>query len=378
MSDETFGAALRRYRRAADLSQRDLAQQLYIAKSTVSRWESGDTRPDAATVAKLDAELDAHGNLKRAHAAEITPPVLAPRLDCGQPVSADYVAELHTAMHSLVSLDGLHGGVELAPFAARLFRSANRTLAAGNYPADLESDFTAVTAELGEVAGWLAFDAENQDAARHHWLEALHLAQLTGDRNMELFILGNLALQAQHRGHPGEALRICTRMENAYRLSPRLQVMVAMRRARAAADLGHGNAVDLIRRARVDADNSIAATDPKWSWWINGSEVAAHEAGVYRSIGDWASAVDTYARSLDHVPNSYRWFRYIGGANLLEALVHVRDWTEAERVAGNLLGLADDINSGRAATHLRRAARTAKRHAAPESVIELLGALATA
>ena len=44
---------LRRIRRTADMSQRELAAMLGVAQSTVGRWEAGETSPDLETVARL-------------------------------------------------------------------------------------------------------------------------------------------------------------------------------------------------------------------------------------------------------------------------------------------------------------------------------------
>jgi transcriptional regulator with XRE-family HTH domain len=44
---------LRRIRRTADVSQRELAAMLGVAQSTVGRWEAGETSPDLETAARL-------------------------------------------------------------------------------------------------------------------------------------------------------------------------------------------------------------------------------------------------------------------------------------------------------------------------------------
>jgi transcriptional regulator with XRE-family HTH domain len=44
---------LRRIRRTADVSQRELAAMLGVAQSTVGRWEAGETSPDLETGARL-------------------------------------------------------------------------------------------------------------------------------------------------------------------------------------------------------------------------------------------------------------------------------------------------------------------------------------
>ena len=38
---KSFGAYIRRKRQSAGLTQRDLAQALYVTESTVSKWERG-------------------------------------------------------------------------------------------------------------------------------------------------------------------------------------------------------------------------------------------------------------------------------------------------------------------------------------------------
>src|SRR5262249_10385718 len=150
---------------------------IHVDQSAVSRWENGRTTPDADTVQRLDELLEAGGRLARlvfpAEPIELEPP--------DEPVTADYVDGLRASIAQLIRLDGQYGGVELVPMAGRMFRAASARLDAGHYPASLESDFTATVAELGEVAGWLAFDAMQHDRARAFNLEALYRARLAGD-----------------------------------------------------------------------------------------------------------------------------------------------------------------------------------------------------
>ncbi|GAA0511106.1 hypothetical protein A8924_4739 [Saccharopolyspora erythraea NRRL 2338] len=292
-----------------------------------------------------------------------------------EPVTAEYVSELRSGIAELVRLDGQHGGVELVPLAARMFRAASARLAAGHHPSSLESDFTATVAELGEVAGWLAFDAMRHERARCFNLEALRLARLVGDIGMELFILGNMALQAQETGQAREALRTVRLMER-FPLSPRLRVMVASRRARAAADLGDDRSFALIRRAQAEVDDSVHATDPKWTWWVDRRELLIHEGGMWRAAGNPGRAVDLHASALEAVPRHYRWASYIGGAMLVAALVEARSWAEAERAASDVAKLVPEVSSARASRRLRDATGTARRNRAPSSLEDMLNALA--
>ncbi|GAB3285103.1 helix-turn-helix domain-containing protein [Parasphingorhabdus pacifica] len=72
MSEESFGQALRRHRRAAGLSQAQLAQELHLDQGNLSRYENDRQRPEPATVDALDAILCAGGEL-RALANATTP-----------------------------------------------------------------------------------------------------------------------------------------------------------------------------------------------------------------------------------------------------------------------------------------------------------------
>lgn len=60
---ETFGEALRRHRRAGGLSQADLAAQLHLSQSDISRYERDHQQPSPSTAETLDEALNARGQL---------------------------------------------------------------------------------------------------------------------------------------------------------------------------------------------------------------------------------------------------------------------------------------------------------------------------
>ena len=57
-----FGENMRKLRTEKGLSQRDLGDQLFVYKSTVSRWENGDRLPDATMIPKIARCLDVDSN----------------------------------------------------------------------------------------------------------------------------------------------------------------------------------------------------------------------------------------------------------------------------------------------------------------------------
>ena len=57
-----FAETLRKLRSEKGLSQRELAEQVYVTRSTVARWENGSRLPDAVTIAKISRCLDTDAN----------------------------------------------------------------------------------------------------------------------------------------------------------------------------------------------------------------------------------------------------------------------------------------------------------------------------
>jgi hypothetical protein len=87
--------------------------------------------------------------------------------------------------------------------SARFTASSGPVSAAPASSADLYS----AAAELGEVAGWLLYDACKHDLVRRINHEALNRSRLAGDRSMELLILQNMSMHAGHLERPVEVLR---------------------------------------------------------------------------------------------------------------------------------------------------------------------------
>ena len=64
-----FGEQLRRAREAKGMTQQSLAEQLYVTRQSVSRWECGDRYPDLLTTKKISRILEVC-NLRRASATD--------------------------------------------------------------------------------------------------------------------------------------------------------------------------------------------------------------------------------------------------------------------------------------------------------------------
>ncbi|WP_329088068.1 hypothetical protein [Streptosporangium sp. NBC_01469] len=272
----------------------------------------------------------------------------------GRPADMDYVTMLRQTIQALVALDGAHGGNEVFPLSLRVFRTASAKLAEGNFTAGIERDLEAVAGEAGEVAAWMAYDADRQDASRQIIQEALMLSRLAGDRGMELFELGHLSMLSLYRRRPHEALRIADDVLTNGGLPPRVAAIFDVRRGRALATMGDkARGFDALQRARSALTESISARDPYWTWWMDEAELSWHEGMAHAELGEWRQAVAPIAEAF--VGRSVRGrSRYQYAAQLLNALVHAQAWREAEPVIVDVMGQASEVGSARTANLLLR------------------------
>ena len=65
-----FAETLRKLRTDKGLSQRELAERIYVTRSTVARWESGSRLPDAVMISRLSLCLDTDVNTLLSAAVE--------------------------------------------------------------------------------------------------------------------------------------------------------------------------------------------------------------------------------------------------------------------------------------------------------------------
>jgi tetratricopeptide (TPR) repeat protein len=260
------------------------------------------------------------------------------------------VEQLRSTIGELVEAD-VRGDGEPSE-ALRLFRVGQQQAASAAPSRDLH----AVVGELGEVAGWMLYEAGRHDEMRSTNLEALHLSRLAGDRSIELLTLQNMSMHAGDLGQPGESLSIA-RMALEAPLSPRLEALFRTREARALAQLGDAaGARQTFRRARSLFMDGSRDDDPGWAWWITDQELLWHDAMIAADSGDLSAAIDMLQSAIDITPAHERRRLFNSYANL--ALLQARAGLSQD--AGSTLAVCDsyrDVRSVRSETTRREALR---------------------
>lgn len=268
---------------------------------------------------------------------------------------ADYLEAVRQHIWHIVELDNRFGGTDLAGLTVRFFRAVHNQLGTGAYEPAIERDLQAVVGELAEVAGWLLYDADRQDDVRRMNHEALYFSRLAGDRQMELLTIQNTSMHAGFMGRHREALHLAESvLESRDRLSPRVKTLFLVRKARALAQGGDGQALRLFAAARSHYQDGVRDSDPKWVWWVDERELAWHEGMAQLQLGKATLAVEQFERSVAATASHQVRSRYLHLAYLLAVQAQVGAWSDADATLGLLMPLVDEVASRRTVALLTR------------------------
>lgn len=360
------------------MSQAALAAAVGVDSSTIERWERGTQQPSREKhckhlAAALQWTLDELSALLAGDGHQPSSLLLAsPLPGAAHPLGAGDVDSLRHHIRLLIDIDNQYGGDAASAMAVQLFRSVNRKLGIGHFDPRYESDLYALTGELGEVAGWLLYDANQQGLMRAVNMEARHLLQLAGDRSMELLVLQNMSMQADHLGRSSEAMRIARMvLESGEKHSPRIQALFHIRTARALAQAGDGFlAMDTYDKARALYGDGAKDSDPPWAWWFNDLELSFHKSMIFAAAGEWHKATELVEQSFELLAGEGLRRIYLRHAHLLGMQVRVGAWTEAVKTMENIVPYIGEVGSGRTVLHIASVLRWLKSRKTPAAVQE--------
>lgn len=291
----------------------------------------------------------------------------------GRDVSAaTFTAQVRATNAHIIALDTELGARDMLDAVIQATAHARR-IAYTRFPSN--RDLLSAVAEAHQIAGWIAFDAERQDVSRQMTLEALLTARQAGDRSMEAFALGQLAMQDVHVGQAAEAASISDTALTTGRVKGGVRTMFVMRAARAAAGMReHARARNLIGQARSRYLDGPHPDDPAWVWWLSEGEISWHHAMIEADVGRWEKACEYFAAAADFRLSRYNRSTAVCAASLLWALSQAGDWSEAETVLrrdvlphqGEAVSIRADRMLASAARLLDAAPRPSLRDAARE------------
>ena len=380
-------------RRAAGYSQEQLAERLGIERSTVSRWERGQTEPQPWFRPKLADALAVSGEelhellLNNAELHEqpgedvegkvpfdpmrrrtfvkwglATPVVTGLGIGSVAKVGAADVARLQHTAARLYRLTDQHGGDTLWQAAMAGVHEGRLMLERGTYSPNVGQQLLMATARLQECAGWLAFDAGQDNVAWASYTDALALARQANDREVELWALANLARQSFVVGQPREALRLATaaaQVTAAVGWSPRLAAIPHLRRAVASALVADARDADrAIIQARTVLDRDHDEPSDEASAFLGPAELDGIEATCALELGRVSRAETLLEQAITGYGSRFARNRALCRVRLARARLDMNEIEgAAEAATGALYDLSGGLASWRVSSELDAVAR---------------------
>ncbi|WP_411103772.1 sporulation protein [Streptomyces sp. cmx-4-9] len=212
----------------------------------------------------------------------------APR-DHGQRVGHNDVAKLREAAEDARRWDSKYGGGDWrSSMVPECLRVDAAPLLLGCYTDEVGRALFGATAELTRLAGWMAFDTGQQEAAQRYYIQALRLARAAADVPLGGYVLASMSLQATYRDFPDEGVDLAQAAVERNRGLATARTMSFFRlvEARAHAKAGDPVAAGAALRASEGWLERAREGDPDPSWlgFYSYDRFAADAAECYRDL----------------------------------------------------------------------------------------------
>ena len=210
------------------------------------------------------------------------------------------------------------------------------------------------SAELAQLAGWMAYDSQQHDIARRYLERALQYATAAGDLAYCAELLAGMSHQAIHLGQLREALDLALAAQgSAARVElPALQAESFVMEAHSHACSGNAKAcARAIHHAEHVFDRAGSVPEPEWLRYFDGAYLAAKLAHCFRDLGQWHHA-EHFAHNALAMNASLVRAKTFNTALLATTYVsHDRD--QACAVGMEAISLASRLQSGRSVQYIR-------------------------
>lgn len=200
------------------------------------------------------------------------------------------VVKLREASEDARRWDSKYGGGDWrSGMVSECLRVEAAPLLLGSYSDDVGRALFGATAELTRLAGWMAFDTGQQEAAQRYYIQALRLARAAADVPLGGYVLASMSLQATYRGFADEGVDLAQAAleRNRGLATARTMSFFHLVEARAHAKAGDSQASGAaIAAAEAWLERSRDGDpNPGWLDFYSYDRLAADAAECYRDLG---------------------------------------------------------------------------------------------
>ncbi|MFJ9029095.1 transcriptional regulator [Streptomyces sp. NPDC102274] len=259
---------------------------------------------------------------------------------------------------ALIDLDHRFGSGHVRPVVVHYLNSVVSGLLSGSYRESVGRRLFAAVSRLTELAGYMAIDTGQPGLAQRYYIQALRLAQASGDRGYGGYVLAaSMSHLAAQLGNPREIAQLARAAQEGARgqVAPRAQAMFYAAEARGHALMGDARTCEAVVGRAVTAleqSDDASGDDPDWITHFDHAYLADELAHCYRDLGRPETAAQHAEDSLAGHPESRARRRAIGLVLLATSQVQQREVEEACRTGTRAVELLGALRSSRGAEYL--------------------------
>ncbi|TSB18057.1 MFS transporter [Streptomyces benahoarensis] len=206
-----------------------------------------------------------------------------------QHVGHSDVSKLREAAEDARRWDSKYGGGDWrSSMVPECLRVDAAPLLLASYSDDVGRALFGATSELTRLAGWMAFDTGQQEAAQRYYIQALRLARAAADVPLGGYVLASMSLQATYRGFADEGVDLAQAAleRNRGLATARTMSFFRLVEARAQAKAGEARACEVaLKAAEGWLERSRGGdADPPWLDFYSYERFAADAAECYRDL----------------------------------------------------------------------------------------------
>ncbi|NGO71731.1 sporulation protein [Streptomyces boncukensis] len=199
------------------------------------------------------------------------------------------VSKLREAADEARRWDSKYGGGDWrSSMVPECLRVDAAPLLLGAYTDEVGRSLFGATAELTRLAGWMAFDTGQQEAAQRYYIQALRLARAAADVPLGGYVLASMSLQATYRGFADEGVDLAQAALERNRGLATARTMsffqLVEARAHAKANDAQACAASLATAESWLERSRGGDTDPSWLDFYSYDRLAADAAECYRDL----------------------------------------------------------------------------------------------
>jgi hypothetical protein len=299
-------------------------------------------------------------------AVNTEPARLAAALAGGQ-VDLTLIQQIEQTIPKLRQLDDRQGGAANLIWVNAQFQAVAQLLKTADHGGSVTQRLLVAWAELGQLAGWMAADAERHGLAQRYYLTALRAAHNAADKALAANVLSMMANDAAERGEPADAISLGTAaMEVACRSPATVQALVSSRLTAGYALTGDPDRFHAAANRARELTEHPTGNRPRWAYYVSpqhldfvwgGYQVSLATADSHRRRRHLSNAI-TLLTPLATVPADHPYQRRAlkAGIWLMAAHISGGELEQACEIGRTALAWLPQVNSPRCLARLRRVA----------------------